>query len=421
MTERTQNLRINADRLWDDIMRTARIGGTPKGGINRLTLTDADREVRDWFVAACKALGCRIEIDEMGNIFASRPGKNPNLAPIAMGSHLDTQPTGGKFDGVAGVLCGLEVLRTLHEANIETNAPIEVIDWTNEEGSRFPPPMLSSGVYAGKFTRDWAYAREDREGKRFGDELERIGYKGSLPCGAHKLAAHFEVHIEQGPILEAEGKTIGVVTGVQGMRWYEVTVRGTESHSGSTAMTLRRDALLGAARMVEAVNATGLRHAPNAVATVGFMEVKPNSRNVIPGHVFFSIDFRHPSDAVLDAMEAEIGRAIQEIATASNVEAEMQRIWKSPPVHFDPACIEAVRSSAAELGYSYREIISGPGHDSAYVASVAPTAMIFLPCEKGISHNEAENVKKEDLTAAANVLLHAVLKTDARLAGQTQA
>ena len=416
MNQTTSNLRIDTERLWDSLMETARIGATEKGGIRRLTLSDLDRDVRDWFVAACKAASCSVSIDDMGNIFARRPGRNPNLKPIAMGSHLDTQPTGGKYDGIVGVLAGLEVLRTLNDAGYETHAPIEVIDWTNEEGARFAPAMLASGVFAGKFTRDWAYAREDREGHRFGDELARIGYRGETPCGEHPLAAHFEVHIEQGPILEAEGKTIGVVTGVQGMRWYEVTVTGRESHSGSTPMTLRHDALLAAARMVEAVNAAGLRQAPLAVATVGLLEVKPNSRNVIPGEVFFSIDLRHPEESVLESMEREVAAAVQRIASASGVEAAFTRIWNAPPVHFDADCVAAVREAATELGYPHRDMISGPGHDSAYVASVAPTSMIFLPCAKGISHNEEESAEKPDVAAAANVLLRAVLATDARLA-----
>ncbi|MBS0559999.1 MAG: Zn-dependent hydrolase [Proteobacteria bacterium] len=412
------NLRIDAARLWDSIMETARIGATPKGGVKRLTLTDLDRQVRDWFVSACTAAGCTVRVDELGNIFARRPGRDNSLPPIAIGSHLDTQPTGGKFDGIIGVLAGLEVLRTLNDAGIETNAPIEVIDWTNEEGSRFAPAMLASGVFAGVFDTQYAYAREDREGVRFGDALEGIGYKGQVPAGSHKLGAFFELHIEQGPILEAEEKTIGIVTGVQGMRWYEITVTGRDAHAGSTPMRLRKDALLAAARIVEAVHAVAQAHAPNAVGTVGLIESRPNSRNVIPGEVFLTVDLRHPQDAVVAAMDAEMRAAVAEAAARTGVEATVECVWDSPAVHFDPACIEAVRAAAAAQGLPSREITSGAGHDAAYIARVAPTTMIFVPCEGGVSHNEAERTEPEQVAAGANVLLQAVLSTDARLAGR---
>jgi beta-ureidopropionase / N-carbamoyl-L-amino-acid hydrolase len=410
------NIAIDGDRMWASIMETAQIGATPKGGICRLTLTDLDRQVRDWFRAACEAAGCTVTIDDMGNIFARRPGRDPTLPPIAIGSHLDTQPTGGKYDGIIGVLAGLEVLRTLNDQGYETNAPIEVIDWTNEEGSRFAPAMLSSGVFAGAFDTDYAYTREDRDGHRFGDELIRIGYKGDESCGSHKLGAHFELHIEQGPILEAEAKTIGVVTGVQGMRWYEVTVTGTESHAGSTPMKLRHDALLGASRMIAAVNEAGWANAPDAVATVGLIESRPNSRNVVPGSVFFTIDLRHPNDAVVAEMEADTQKRIEQIAAGAGLIATFERVWDSPAVRFDAECIEAVRRAANSAGYPTRDIVSGAGHDSAYIARVAPTTMVFVPCEKGLSHNEAEHAEKSDVIAGANVLLRAVLETDQRLA-----
>jgi N-carbamoyl-L-amino-acid hydrolase len=410
------NLRIDATRLWDSIMETGQIGATPKGGVKRLTLTDLDRQVRDWFVAACESAGCTVTVDELGNIFARRPGRDNSLPPIAIGSHLDTQPTGGKFDGIIGVLSGLEVLRTLNDAGYETNAPIEVIDWTNEEGSRFAPAMLASGVFAGAFDKQYAYDRTDREGLRFGDELERIGYKGGAPVGDHRLAAFFELHIEQGPILEAEEKTIGIVTGVQGMRWYEVTVTGRDSHAGSTPMKLRADALLAASRMIGAVNAVGLAHAPDAVSTVGLIEARPNSRNVINGEVFFTIDIRHPNDDVVAAMDGEVRAAIGDIVAGTDIAAAVDEVWHSPAVHFDPACVDAVRQAAAAQGFPAREITSGAGHDAAYIARVAPATMIFVPCEKGISHNELEKTEPEQVAAGANVLLHAVLATDARLA-----
>jgi beta-ureidopropionase / N-carbamoyl-L-amino-acid hydrolase len=356
-------------------------------------------------------------VDEMGNIFARRPGKDNSLPPIAMGSHLDTQPTGGKFDGILGVLSGLEVLRTLKDTGYETNAPIEVIDWTNEEGSRFAPAMLASGVFAGVFTRDYADSRKDREGKSFGEELDRIGYRGTEKAGDHKLGAFFELHIEQGPILEDEEKVIGVVTGVQGMRWYEVTVTGFESHAGTTPMHLRRDALVGASRMVDAINKVALDHSPLAVSTVGLMEVRPNSRNILPGEVFFTIDLRHPEDEVVTAMETEVKVAIERIAGELKLEIAVEQVWDSPAVKFDPACVNAVRTAAAENEYSHREIVSGAGHDAAYMARVVPTAMIFIPCEKGISHNEIEKAEYEHVAAGANVLLRAVLEYDNRDSG----
>ncbi|HSK42242.1 MAG TPA: Zn-dependent hydrolase [Arenibaculum sp.] len=407
-----QNLTINAERLWDSLMETARIGGTAKGGICRLTLTDLDRQVRDWFVGACKDAGCEVTVDELGNIFARRPGKDPSLPPIAMGSHLDTQPTGGKFDGILGVLSGLEVIRSLNDAGYETNAPLEVINWTNEEGSRFAPAMLASGVFAGVFDRRFADTREDREGKAFGDELERIGYRGEEKCGERKLGAFFELHIEQGPILEDEGKDVGIVTGVQGMRWYEVTVTGFESHAGTTPMHLRRDALVGASRMIDAVHRVALDHAPLAVGTVGLVEVRPNSRNILPGEVFFSIDLRHPDDAVLARMETEVKDAVSRIAGELKLEAGVSDIWNSPAIRFDADCVAAVREAAEDFGFKHRDIVSGAGHDAAYISRVAPTAMIFTPCEKGISHNETEKIEPKDAAAGANVLLRAVLAYD---------
>jgi N-carbamoyl-L-amino-acid hydrolase len=410
-----QNLQIDGQRLWDTLMHTARIGATPKGGICRLTLTDFDRQVRDWFKAQCEALGCAVAIDEVGTMFARRPGKNQNLPPIAMGSHLDTQPTGGKFDGVLGVLGALEAMRTLHQAGYETNAPIEIVNWTNEEGARFAPAMLASGVFAGVFTPDYAYVRADRDGKAFGDELARIGYRGAERAGARKFSAMFELHIEQGPILEAEGRMIGAVQGVQGMRWYEVTVTGEAAHTGTTPMALRKNALIGAARMIERIDAIAREHAPDAVSAVGLIENKPNSRNVIPGEVFFSVDFRHPAEAVLDAMEAKFRAGLEEVMPPLQLTYTEARIWQSPPVKFAPELIDCVRVGAAKAGFQSRDMISGAGHDAAYVARVAPTTMIFVPCAGGISHNEAESTSFEECAAGAQVLLNAVLEFDRRL------
>ena len=413
MTSKT-NLTINPQRLWDTLMETAKFGGTPKGGIKRLTVSDEDKRVRDWFKAECEALGCTVEIDEVGNMFATRAGRRKDVAPIAMGSHLDTQPTGGKFDGVLGVLGALEAMRTLVTMGYETNAPIMIANWTNEEGSRFAPAMLCSGVYAGVFTTDYAYSREDRQGITLGAELERIGYKGKIKAGDVKFQAMFELHIEQGPILEAEAKMIGVVTGVQGMRWYEVTVTGQESHTGATPMGLRKNALLGAARMIEAIHQVGMNHLPG-VASVGLIENRPNSRNVVPGEVFFTVDLRHPDEKVLDKMEADYRAALTPIAADLRVSFEEKCIWISPAVTFAPALIECVRSGAELAGYTTREMASGAGHDAAYIARVAPTTMIFVPCLGGISHNEAESTTLEECGAGSQVLLNAVLAYDRQL------
>jgi beta-ureidopropionase / N-carbamoyl-L-amino-acid hydrolase len=410
-----QNLQIDAQRLWDSLMHTAQIGATAKGGICRLTLTDLDRQVRDWFKAQCEALGCTVTVDEVGNMFARRPGKNPDLPPIAMGSHLDTQPTGGKFDGILGVLGALEALRTLHDVGYETNAPVELVNWTNEEGSRYAPAMLASGVFAGVFTTEYAYARLDRDGKAFGEELERIGYKGAEKAGARTFGAMFELHIEQGPILEDEGRMVGIVQGVQGMRWYEVTVTGQDAHTGATPMRLRKNALLGAARMIDRIDAIAHEHGPDAVGTVGLIENKPNSRNVIPGEVFFCVDFRHPDDKVLDIMEAKFRSALAEILTPLKLTYTEARIWDSPAVKFAPELIECVRVGADKAGFTSRDMVSGAGHDAVYIARVAPTTMIFVPCLGGISHNEAESTSFDECAAGAQVLLNAVLEYDRRL------
>jgi len=410
----TQNLTIDPQKLWDTIMETARFGATQKGGIKRLTLSDDDKRVRDWFKAACEGLGCTVKVDAVGNMFATRPGKRADLLPIALGSHLDTQPTGGKFDGVLGVLGALEALRTLVSSGYETNAPIMLVNWTNEEGSRFAPAMLCSGVYAGVFTPDFAYERTDRDGVRLDDELARIGYRGTDPVGAHKFQAMFELHIEQGPILEAEGKQIGVVTGVQGMRWYEVLVRGQEAHTGATPMKLRKNALLGAARMIAAIDRVGMDHLPG-VASVGLIENRPNSRNVVPGEVFFTVDLRHPDESVLDRMEADFRSALPECAVSQGLTFEEKRIWNSPAVKFNPELIDCVRHGAAKAGFSSREMASGAGHDAAYIARVAPTTMIFVPCLGGLSHNEAESTTQDECGRGAQVLLNAVLEYDRRL------
>jgi len=403
------NLRIDGRRLWDSLMEMAQFGATPKGGNCRLALSDEDKAGHDCFVAWCEAAGCSVTVDSMGNIFARRPGRDPARPPVAAGSHLDTQPHGGKFDGVYGVLAGLEVLRTLNDHDIETEAPVEVVVWSNEEGTRFTPAMLASGVFGGVFELDFALGQIDSDGTTFGAELARIGYAGAEACGGHPLACFFEAHIEQGPILEREGKLIGVVAGAQGQRWYDVTVRGRDSHAGTTPMPGRRDALVGAAGMVRAADEIARAHPPHAVATVGQLRVSPNSRNTIPGEVAFSLDLRHPDDEALLRLDGEVRRAFARLAEAGTLELEIEEVWHTPPTRFDPDCVAAVRKAAEALGYGHREMISGAGHDAVYVARVAPTGMIFVPCEDGLSHNEAENAEPDDLAAGCNVLLHAIL------------
>ncbi|MEO8936693.1 MAG: Zn-dependent hydrolase [Burkholderiaceae bacterium] len=401
--------RIDGDRLWASLMEMAKIGATAKGGVCRLALTDLDRDGRDLFVEWCEEAGCTVKVDRMGNIFARRAGRNNDLAPVGTGSHLDSQPTGGRFDGVYGVLAGLEVLRTLNDHGIETERPVEASVWTNEEGSRFAPAMVASGVYAGVFTLDYGLSRADVDGKTTGEELERIGYAGSEPVGGRPVHAFFETHIEQGPILEAEGQTIGVVTDAQGQRWYELTLTGQDSHAGPTPMPVRRDALLGAAKVIQLVNEIGLAHAPLAVSTVGMLNVHPNSRNVIPGKVFLTVDFRCPDDDELAKMDAELKAGVAKIAEAARLEHDLKQIFQYDCVHFDESCVAMVRDGAKRLGYVTRDIVSGAGHDACYMSKVTPTAMIFVPCIGGISHNESEDAKPEWIEAGANVLLQAML------------
>jgi N-carbamoyl-L-amino-acid hydrolase len=412
-----RNLTIDGSRLWDSLMQMARIGATPRGGVCRLALTDLDREGRELFMSWCRAAGCTISMDRVGNIFARRPGTDPSRKPVMTGSHLDTQPTGGRFDGIYGVLAGLEVIRTLDDRGIRTEAPIEVAVWTNEEGARFSPAMMGSGVHAGVFALDEILDKRDMEGRRFGDELARIGHAGPDEPGARQVGAYFEAHIEQGPILEAEGTTIGVVTGSQGQRWFEVTVKGQEAHAGPTPMSRRRDALVGAARMIDLVNRIGRERPPLACATVGVIQSKPNSRNTIPGEVFFTVDFRHPDDEVLSTMEALLKSGCRAIAAEGGLEVGIADFWYAPPTPFEARLVDAVRDGARRHGYSHRDIVSGAGHDAVYMARVAPAAMIFVPCIGGISHNEVEDAKPADIEAGANVLLHAMLQEAGVVAG----
>ena len=408
-----RNLQVNGERLWASLMDLAEIGATPNGGVCRLAASDLDGEARRLFIRWCEQAGCTVSVDRIGNIFARRPGRNPDLPPVMTGSHLDTQPTGGRFDGAYGVMAGLEVVRTLNDLRYETELPVEIVAWTNEEGSRFSPAMTGSGVFTGVFDLAHALARPDNvTGVALGDELARIGFAGPEPVGHRPVAAYFEAHIEQGPILEAARLPVGVVTGAQGQRWYEITVTGQEAHAGPTPMPRRKDALVGAARMIDAVNRIGHNHAPHACATVGFVQVSPNSRNTIPGRVFFTVDFRHPDDAVLTQMDHDLRNACAEAAAGSGgLDTQVEEFWHFAPTPFDPALVSRVREAARGLGYGHQDIISGAGHDAVYMARVAPTAMVFVPCKEGISHNETEDAAPADLAAGCNVLLNALLET----------
>ena len=406
-----ENLRINGDRLWESLMEMAKIGPGIAGGNNRQTLTDEDSEGRALFQKWCENAGCVMGLDQMGNMFAERKGTDPDALPVYVGSHLDTQPTGGKYDGVLGVLGGLEIIRSLNDMGIKTRHPVVVTNFTNEEGTRYAPPMLSSGVFAGVHTQEWAYDRIDSEGKTFGSELKRIGWRGEEVVGARKMKAFFELHIEQGPILEANSVDIGVVTHGQGLSWTQVTISGKDSHTGSTPMSMRKNAGLGMARVLELVDKIAWSNKPHAVGAAGHIDVFPNSRNVIPGKVVFTIDFRSPELCVIENMENRLREGAKAICNEMGLLIEFEKVGGFDPVKFDETCINAVRSAAERLGYSYRDIISGAGHDACWINQIAPTAMIMCPCVGGLSHNEAEEITKEWSTAGAEVLFHAVVET----------
>jgi len=403
-------LRVNGSRLWDSLMELAQIGATPKGGVCRLTLTDLDRQGRDLVTRWAREAGMTVTIDKIGNGFMRRPGRDNSLPPIMTGSHIDTQPTGGKFDGNYGVLAGLEVVRTLNDHGIETEAPIEVAFWTNEEGSRFVPVMMGSGVFAKAFTLEHAYAATDSEGKTVKGELERIGYVGSQEPGDHPIGAYFESHIEQGPVLEDNARTIGVVTGVLGIRWYDCVVTGMEAHAGPTPMALRKDALQAAAQLMQEVVACAHRHPPHGRGTVGMVQVHPNSRNVIPGQVKFSIDLRNATDADCEAMDADIRAVADRISRETGLPIAINLVSSYPAQPFHADCVDAVARAARALGYSHMPVVSGAGHDAVYMARLAPAGMVFIPCKDGISHNEIEDATPADITAGCNVLMHAMLE-----------
>ena len=406
-------LRINGDRLWSSLMELAKLGATEKGGVCRIALTDLDRQGRDLFTRWAREAGCEVRVDRIGNIFARRAGRDNTRPPVVTGSHIDTQPTGGKFDGNYGVLAGLEVIRSLNDAKVVTEAPLEIAVWTNEEGSRFVPVMMGSGVFADAFTLEHALAQRDNDGISVAEALASIGYAGSAPASAaaSPVGAYFEAHIEQGPVLEANERVIGVVEGALGQRWYDVVVQGMEAHAGPTPMELRKDALLAASELVIEVNRIALAHAPHARGTVGWIDNYPNSRNVIPGRVKLSVDLRAADDVVLSAMDAELKEAVQRIAAKGKVEATVEQVVYFPPQPFTPALVSAVREAAQVQGMTWMNVISGAGHDAVYLARVCPTAMIFVPCLDGISHNEIEDAQPGHLEAGCNVLLQAMLQS----------
>lgn len=410
----TLDLRINRTRLWDSIMQLAEIGATDKGGVRRLALTALDGQARDLFIAWCEQAGMAIKVDRVGNIYARRAGRNPQALPVATGSHIDTQPSGGKFDGNYGVLAGLEIVRTLNELGVETEHPIEVCVWTNEEGSRFTPVMMGSGVWSGVFSSDYVLNREDLDGRRVEDELKSIGYLGAdvLGPGAGKqgFKAYFEAHIEQGPVLEDANCPIGVVTGALGQRWFDVTISGMEAHAGPTPMRLRKDALLASSILVQKVNEIANSEQPTGRGTVGFIKVFPNSRNVIPGQVLLSVDFRHSDSEGLERMHKSLLEVLKSIEVQYKVAFDVKVVSEFEASYFDSACVDAVRQGAESNNLEYLEIVSGAAHDAVYISRRCPTGMIFIPCKDGISHNEIEDALPEHVEAGCNVLMRAILR-----------
>lgn len=402
------NLHINSKRLQTWLADFATIGGTPNGGVHRLTLTDLDKQARDLFVSLAKKAGCSIKIDAMGNIFARRPGEDNLLSPVLIGSHIDSQPLGGKYDGIYGVLAALEVVYSLNDHNIKTDRPIDVVSWTNEEGSRFAPAMIGSAVFSGLTTLQDGWSCRDSEGNTIKQELERIGYAGNDNFSNYKIHASLELHIEQGPILENQNELIGIVTGALGQKWYDVEFTGMASHAGTTPMEVRQDALLGLAETVLEVNTIGKNEKPEGRATVGMVKITPNSRNVISDKAWFSVEFRHPSEKGLQRMDQQLSEKVHQIAEKLNLTYSIRLILSFPPLPFDKTCIEVVRKVAQNLNYPHRTMVSGAGHDSCNISKIAPTSMIFIPCIKGISHNEKEEIRLEWMSAGANVLLNAV-------------
>ncbi|MGE8416198.1 MAG: Zn-dependent hydrolase [Pseudomonas sp.] len=401
-------LKINGERLWASLMAMAEIGATARGGSCRLALSDEDRAGRELFAHWCTQAGMRLSVDPIGNLFARRPGSDPDAAPVMMGSHLDTQPEGGRFDGVYGVLAGLEVVRRLNDLGIQTRKPLEVAVWTNEEGARFTPAMFGSAVFTGVMALDAALAVRDADGISVAQALQRTGYAGSRSLGG-AVDAYFEAHIEQGPILEDNAKSIGVVSGGQAIRWLDVQVEGMAAHAGTTPMPLRKDALYGAAQMILAVEQLAADFAPQGLTTVGELSIAKSSRNTIPGLLSFTVDLRHHQDRQIAAMEQQVEERLQAIAGQRGLKVSISRHWVSPATPFDAECVAAVQQAVDGLGYPQQSIVSGAGHDAILLARYCPTAMVFIPCVGGLSHNEAEDVLPEDVRQGTDVLLNAVL------------
>lgn len=409
--EGTNQLRIDGARLWETLMRSGEIGPGRAGGLCRLPLTDADREMRDQFVSWCEAAGCTIKIDRLGNIFARRAGADETLPPVLIGSHLDTQVAGGKYDGILGVLSGLEVVRTLNDAGIQTRRPIEVVCWTNEEGARFQPPMQCSGAFAGVNDVDWVLNSRDDDGVVFGEELERIGYAGSEPVGGRELDSYFELHIEQGPELEAANVPLGLVVGGYFSRGMVFEVKGENAHAGPTPMHKRKNALVGASMLVVAANEIGWAfHPDEGKSTATRMLVWPNKPGILPDWAEITIDFRHPDKSQTLAMEARMLAAVPGIMQRANVEIEVTKTWEFGNEVFDAACLDLLRDTARNLDVPFHEMLSQAGHDAYHMTRVAPTALLFSPCKEGITHNENEHIELGYTEPSVNVLLHAVLE-----------
>ena len=403
------NISINSDRLWDSLMTMAKIGPGIAGGNNRQTVTVEDGEARKLLQKWSEDAGMTMKVDELGSMFFKREGTDKNALPVVIGSHLDTQPTGGKYDGVLGVLAGLEIVRTLNDLNIQTKHPILVVNWTNEEGSRFPPAMMASAGYAGIYEVNTLLSAKDAEGNIFGDELDKIGWKGSETVGSQKFHCYYELHIEQGPILETEEVDIGIVTHGQGLKWLEVKLSGVEQHTGTTPMNVRKDTSLALSEIILAVNHIANKNQPNALGSVGHIEVSPNSRNVIAGNSLFTVDIRSPDINKLVKMENELKQMTTDICKKYKIEFEMDQIGGFDPVAFDKDCLNNIRNSANKFGYSHKDIVSGAGHDACWINTVAPSAMIMCPCVDGLSHNEAEEIKPEWASSSTNVMLHAAI------------
>ncbi len=403
------NISINSDRLWDSLMTMAKIGPGIAGGNNRQTVTVEDGEARKLLQKWSEDADMTMKVDELGSMFFKREGTDKNALPVVIGSHLDTQPTGGKYDGVLGVLAGLEIVRTLNDLNIQTKHPILVVNWTNEEGSRFPPAMMASAGYAGIYEVNTLLSAKDAEGNIFGDELDKIGWKGSETVGSQKFHCYYELHIEQGPILETEEVDIGIVTHGQGLKWIEIKLSGVEQHTGTTPMNVRKDTSLALSEIILAVNHIANKNQPNALGSVGHIEVSPNSRNVIAGNSLFTVDIRSPDINKLIKMENELKQMTTDICKKYKIEFEMIQIGGFDPVAFDKECLNNIRNSAKKFGYSYKDIVSGAGHDACWINTVAPSAMIMCPCVDGLSHNEAEEIKPEWASSSTNVMLHAAI------------